>query len=638
MPVSTEERFDPMKVGAVGRRAWILPLAASVLCLLMFHAVGSAFLGGYRTVAGSLLLPVSQHMECLSLWTVIGSAAVCFLAVALWRLPQTVLEKLRLTVTNGSDRAWVLCACAAALLIPELLRFAVLQGSPLTDDETCYEFMARLLASGRLRAVSPPAKLFYDHTFMINDGHFYSQYFIGWPLVMVPFLWLGIGEIANAVCCAITVPALYAILKRVAGPAWARCGLVLYLFSPLLMIGAATQLSHTSCVMVLTWMIAVFLRIKDGGAPWGVHAAYFALFCLAFLIRPMAALGIGVPFMVDWLLVLRREPWRHRMIAFASGALVSALGAFVFLWINYAQTGSPFMPAYQRYVAYSIENGCRFSYLPSVEYARELQVVGMHFANPLVPLAMLGTAAFRMNFALFGWPFCLLFVPFGVAARRAPLFAWSLLSFVAVHFFISDVGVDLFGPVHYTETAVPLLVLTVVGLAHLAERFRGSPVGGGVPFPCHLALALILVSFVGYIPIRLSMLAEIGTHVARPFRDVEAATVDAGPVVVFSSLPFAPLISAESPPHFVFYPPVNDPDLKNRVLWVNHISVADDRRFMQFHPERKGFVFVWRRSGDSALLPLDRLKPGDVPKGRFGGNNEGPDWATIEKEVREGAP
>jgi hypothetical protein len=313
---------------------------------------------------------------------------------------------------------------------------------------------------------------------------------------------------------------------------------------------------------------------------------------------------------------------------------VSAVGALVFLGILAAQTGSPFMPAYQRYIAYAIENGCRFSYLPSVEDARHVQIAGMDFGNPLMTLAMLGTAAFRMNYALFGWPFSLLFVPFGLAVPRASLFAWSLLSFAAVHLFVVDVGVDLFGPVHFAETAVPLLVLTVAGLARLAERFRALAADGGVPLSGQLALALILVSATGYLPIHLGTLAGIGAHIARPIRDVDAATFDAGPVVVFAPLPFAPPIAPGAPFHFVFYPPVNDPGLQNRILWVNHFTVADDRRFMQFHPGRRGFVLAWRKSGECVVIPLDDLKPGDVPDSRMSRSGGGPDWAAIDKDAR----
>jgi hypothetical protein len=233
----------------------------------------------------------------------------------------------------------------------------------------------------------------------------------------------------------------------------------------------------------------------------------------------------------------------------------------------------------------------------------------------------------------------LVFVLFGLTVRRASLFSWSLLTFVGVHFFITDVGVDLFGPVHFTEAAVPLIVLTVAGLARLA-RFRLLVVGResavlAAPWPWLLALALCIVSLVGYIPIRLETLYSITSHISRPFRAVEA--LDAGPAVIFMARPFAPSIKPETPRHFVYYPPVNGPDCDDQKLWVNHISVADDRRFMQFHPGRTGFVLFWLNSGDLALIPLADLSKGDVPDGQVGGSGEGPDWAAIEKGVTGGS-
>ena len=614
---------------------WAFPLVGALLSFLIFQALGSIYFGGFKTSAGSIRLPVPDHLYCVALWTLFGGAAAVFLWVAFCRVSNgAIVTRMVAGIDRGTDRAWTWAVTLAALAIAVALRRWILHGMPLTDDETCYTFMARLLASGRLKAVSPLAKLFHDRVFMINDGSFYPQYFVGWPLVMAPFTWLGLQDYANAVCSAATVPALFAILREVAGRRWARFGLLLYLASPFLMIGAATQLSHTSALLALAWMIALFLRIRSGRSSLAGHAAFFAVFCLAFWIRPTSAVGIALPFLFAWLATLRSMSPSRRLVTFATAALVSLIGASIFLAVNAAQTGSPFLAAYQRYIAYSIENGCRFSLFPTVEAAERMRVINMEFTGLFKPLSMLGTALFRMNIDLWGWPCSLLFAAMALGAPGSGLFVLSLLSFVATHFFISDVGVDLYGPIHYTETALPLLVLTVIGLRRATDGCRHGMISGTAMqparFPALAALALTLVALMGYIPIRLGTLANVTAHIARPFRTVEAARLSNA--IVFAPLPFAPWTEGRLR-HFVFNRPVNDPDLKNNVWWVNHISIDDDRRFMSLHPDRTGYVLFWDKSHALQLVPLDGLSSDAVAPPPMGGTGEPPDWDAINAAI-----
>ena len=105
-----------------------------------------------------------------------------------------------------------------------------------------------MLATGRLWADSHPLKEFFDRVFMINDGKFYGQYFIGWPALMVPGVWVGAVGYMNAVYSALTVPPLFGIARRMGGSSAARVALLLFLASPMLMVGAATEMSHPSCL------------------------------------------------------------------------------------------------------------------------------------------------------------------------------------------------------------------------------------------------------------------------------------------------------------------------------------------------------------------------------------------------------
>ena len=59
--------------------------------------------------------------------------------------------------------------------------------------------------------------------------------------------------------------------------------------------------------------------------------------------------------------------------------------------------------------------------------------------------------------------------------------------------------------------------------------------------------------------------------------------------------------------------PHTDPDLKSDILWVNHISVEEDRDLMETLPGRHGYVLQWHASCQPLLLPLEGLARDAVP-------------------------
>jgi len=62
------------------------------------------------------------------------------------------------------------------------------------------------------------------------------------------------------------MPAVFLVLRRIAGAVWAKVGVILYLAAPMLMVAAATELAHTSCLLALAWMTWCLLRARDTDA------------------------------------------------------------------------------------------------------------------------------------------------------------------------------------------------------------------------------------------------------------------------------------------------------------------------------------------------------------------------------------
>ena len=607
-------RFDILK-----------PLAVAAFCLLLLGAVrGELLMPDMLDFGRSLNAPTPEYARFLALWMLFASLAAGALAVALVRAAGAYgLERRLVDAWNAaSDRKWLLYGGIFAFLIPAALRTLLLQGTPLTDDESGYRFMAQLLASGRVYADSPPLKLFFDNRFMINDGKLYSHFFVGWPALLVPGVLLGIPGLMNAVYSALTAPALYGVLKRLSGRSWARVGIVLYLGSPMLMVAAATETAHTSCVAALAWLTWCWLRSREEDAPWWIHGALAASFAIAFFIRPTSALGVGLPFLAAWAWTTLRRRRMKPLLVFALPAVVLA---GLFLAVNKAQTGSFGEVAYQRAYSYAVENDFRFSLWDEATEGGSFSE--LRFGDTGRSLAITGAAVFRLGVTFMGWPCSILFALFAGSGARRRLLWLSVLSYFAFHFFTDNVGIDTFAPMHYFEVAWPLLLLNVLGLARLTEGAADLDRGREIsPWrfqsaPAALAIALMAVSAISYLPVRFGVIHDVAANVAMPREALRRAGIERA--VVFSREPF--IFYCKRPPvrGWVFARPNNDPDLEDGVLWVNHLSVEKDRLLMRrLYPDRPGFVLGWDPSCRAVLVPLDRITPGTIPDAEVSGIDE----------------
>lgn len=593
--------------------ALLWPFLGGLLALTVMHYVGVRYLSGFALTLGSRFFPTTDHAAFLGTWAVLGAPAAGLLALGFLRLlGQPEGARLVARWRSIPDRTWLVASALLAFLIPAFLRVAVLSGAPLTDDEDAMKFMARLLAQGRLYAESPPMKLFFDKAFMINDGRYYSQYFLGWPALMVPGVLLGGTGFLNGVLSAATIPPLFFSLRRLVGRSWAKAGTLLYLTSPMIMVAAATEMSHTSCLSALAWAGWLAMRSRDEDAPPWIAFGLSLAFSIGFFIRPSSTLGAGAPIVVYWLLGLRGRPRRAVVGSLAAFAVPAAFLGFLFLAVNKLQNGSWTTTAYQQMWTYAVANGQRFSRW-GLDASDALG--GFHFGDPAIPVATVGTAALRLAFALFGWP---VWIPLVLLARgRRDGLAWaSMAGHFAVHAWYPSVGIDSFGPVKYFETAWAGVLLTTSALAHLGPALEGASSRLRHLGPALLG-GLVLSSMCVYWPVQTDNLSRMAVDILRPYEAVREAGIRNA--VVFSSRPFSVQCLSAPTRHWVFWRPNNDPDLANDVLFVNHVSVEENEKLMAHFPGRTGYVMAWRRDCHVVFFTLAQAKKMRFPDGYVGG-------------------
>ncbi len=592
----------------------LAPFAFAAVLLAALHAVAAELLVEDLTDFGrSLNAPTPGFARFLALWMLFGTLAAGFLAAGIARVAavRDLGPRFAAAWKAGPDGKWIAYGSIFAFLIPAALRTYLLGGAPLTDDESAYRFMAQVLAAGRVYADSPmdggPLKLFFDNRFMINDGKLYAHYFLGWPALLVPGVWLGTTGSMNALYSALTVPALYLVLRRLVGTVWARAGLVFYLGSPMLMVAAATETSHTSCVMALAWLTWFFFRSRDPDAAWWTHGAVAFFFSLAFFIRPTSALGVGLPFLLVWAVWALRLRSLRILATFALPAMAMAA---LFLTVNKLQTGSFLEVAYQRAYSYAEENHFRFSLWD--ETAEGGTMSELRFGDARRSLAVTGAGFFRLTITLLGWPCSILFALFA----RERLLWLSALSYLALHFFTDNVGIDTFAPMHYFELAWPLLLLNAAGLARLtaAGAELDRRLGGGWRWrsmPAAVLAALVAVSLASYVPLRFGVIAGLAENIAMPWEALAEAEIERA--VVFAPEGF--IVYCRHPPArgWVFVRPNSDPWLEDDVLWVNHLSQEADQLLMRRFPDREGYVMSWDLARCRVFfVPLAGLPPGSL--------------------------
>ncbi len=578
--------------------SFVLLLAGAAVAALFLHA-SDTIVDAYALSLGAVGAPTRDYVVFTAFWMVLGGPATLLLALSFARFagaPQ--LSRLAAALVPPRDSVWMAGAATLAVAIPLGLREVLLRGAPLTDDEGAYEFMARLLMHGRLYADSPPLKEHFDIHFMINDGKYYSHYFVGWPALMAPGVWLGIPKQVGAVYSGVLVVGLFLVVRRVAGAEWARLATIVYLSSTLFMVGAATQLSHIPCAAVLIWLTLAVLRSRDEAAPPWMDVAIAVLFVVAFFTRPMTAIGIGAPFLVHWGVGTVRLPSRRRRWAWLSFAFVAALGVAAFLAVNQVQNGSPFRVAYQAYLAYTKQNAFAFSPFKASD---DRPVSAFQFAvGPM--LAGFAGSIYRVNCGAFGWPSCLVPVSLAWRAPRTRIWWWCLGWYTLTSLPVEGTGVDTFGPIKATEISVILLVLAMAGMAqvqHWLARVEGWARASTDRIPCWwtprvapaLAIALVFTNLIGYVPPRVAAIARVAKAVTLAEATLEQHGIERA--LVFTGKRRVPMCASSPTRHFVLQRPYNSPDFADSVLWVNRLDPARDAALRVRYADRPAFYLTW---------------------------------------------
>ncbi|MBI2388687.1 MAG: hypothetical protein HYV09_03635 [Deltaproteobacteria bacterium] len=174
------------------------------------RALGVALLSTWALLAARGFFPDKMA------WVALGAFAA---ALGVGLAAPGAVSRLLSWVMAPSERAFVVACAAVAALASFLVVSGPMRDRPVSIDGVVYLFQARALSHGHFGATLPePAQLFGARfLFEGADGRLHGVFPPGFPLLLVPFVWLGAPMIAGPTIAAALVFAQWLLGRAIEG-------------------------------------------------------------------------------------------------------------------------------------------------------------------------------------------------------------------------------------------------------------------------------------------------------------------------------------------------------------------------------------------------------------------------------------
>jgi len=465
-----------------------------------------------------------------------------------------------------------------------------LHRSPQIIDSHNYYFQARIFTLGRLWVPSEPymEKFFNFPAIMDTDGRRYGSSFPGHPFFLAVGEYFSLPWLVNPLQGGLIVVMIYLLAATIFSEQVGRLAGILVLFSPFRLLQCALFMAHpTATLWILVFLYILFHYFKDRMASRAILLGIVS--AVLYLTRPQSAVPVLLPFGVYyiWSLVRGKVPFRH-IVVLVLPVVVAITAGFLY---NRGLTGEFFISP--RDIA---SPSLRLGFGPDVGRPLPDGTFSGHSLSN-------GLAYTRDNFLLLiretiGWGgWTVIFALFAVGAGRSErtirllllLSGCCLMALFAAY----PINSALFGPSYYFEWMPLYLILVAVGMCDfknlLSDRIPGnSEFGTNVAPLCTLFVLLsISLSLVLFLPSQIQRYChEIYPNSMK--QAVEDARIEHG-LIFFRGNYFTGAYA------FV----MNDPLLKNRVIFANDRGDEENRQLLPIFP---GY-------------PLYRFQ--DAPKGKI---------------------
>lgn len=326
------------------------------------------------------------------------------------------LDRARQTLLQVSSRAFGVVAAVVAAVGAAFLSRYCFAGQPFTTDEMAQQWHARILLSGHLFAVPEASREFFNTAPVFDrDGRWFSQYPIGGPAIVAAGMAFNLAWLVNPLLLGFTVWNLYRFLALAFDELTARVTTLLFVLSPMVLIMAASQMTHVPALAFTTLALAALARwdrATEGRAQAREAVVIGLATGIVALIRPLDAAVVAAAIGVFQIARLSKEPARASSLAWQ--VLAAVVPVVLLLWVNARTTGHPLL------FGYDALNG------PAHRLGFHEDPTGeMH--TPRRGLTYVSGYLMRLSRYLFEWPIPgMLFVAAGLLTVRRPT-RWDVL-------------------------------------------------------------------------------------------------------------------------------------------------------------------------------------------------------------------
>lgn len=335
----------------------------------------------------------------------------------------------------------------------------ILYGYPLTDDELGSVFGAKIWLQGHLTMPLPEPFEAFKHQFMyVRDGRLANMDFPGnlaiWALDHLLGLQGGIFSLAAAFSGLGIAVLLYFRLSM----GWALLGVLLFWLSPMASsLSFSTHQHQLSRAAFSLFLAATWVAYEKPKARWWLFSGFLA--SLMALFRPLEATFLISPFfifLVNRFLKKTNKKSHLDLLLFLIGALPLVL---LFAWYNHQLTGQWWLPP--RFAIPDVTQ--------SVSPVFSLQKLWLRFSTNM------GENLFLLLFWPLG-PLGLVLFLLGVGQDRFTKCLGLGVACDLVLALLHDIpGINVVGPIHYSECVIPIIILGVHGVHRLLRATFLTP-------------------------------------------------------------------------------------------------------------------------------------------------------------------
>ncbi len=495
--------------------------------------------------------------------------------------------------------SWVLFLSTFVLYI--LVERLAFLDYPLTPDEYAYFYQAKIFARGEWTVPSHPLHAFFRFAFIAeHDGRLFSIMPVGWSLMLVPAILLGVPWVVSPLCTALGVLLTYQVGRCLYGHRAGLLAATLMAVSPFVVFHAGTYLPHQANLVAFMAFLLLFIRLERGETR---TSAYVLLGCLTAAIPIIHQIELFqlVPFFLVFafrLLKGRVYP-RHKLIL---SGIVCIVLFFSFTGLHHKiVSGSPTQVPFKVYI--DDENFLSENFV-------KMRPFGIHDLFTLKQRVTWTTnRLLALNYCLFPLAPLFMFLPLILRDRSRWdfLLLGSAFSLWAGYMLYNSWGGVQFGPRYYLPSAGIAYLMISVALLRLTSRVKDTG-------RSRLALFLVLV-FVYSIGLS-TMIVRFVPDMVRQIRIIQNAGPHLGEQGIHDSVLL--LTPSESDPRVdidsIYLRTRNNLDFDDDNLMAVDMGERNGE-LMDFYPDRRFFLYTisMRDLVRGKPMSIEEVKREDYP-------------------------